>query len=175
MWNRPMQILRKCEAVFVLLKHCLCLFHECATTVKSMYLCIQETIKYLFILSYLNQVQNLFQKVSIYTIGNYRQSTAWDLSRDWHTDNSYNSSLSLVLFGTINRTSGIIYCHIFLIFGCGYLHQTLMLTGCNDYLYWLQLVSYQWRYFLNAWSLNIINICIDNMPPYPKVYHCCWW
>ena len=53
MWNRPMQILRKCETVFVLLKHCLCLFHECATTVKSMYLCIQETIKYLFILSYL--------------------------------------------------------------------------------------------------------------------------
>ena len=59
MWNRPMQILRKCEAVFVLLKHCLCLFHECATTVKSMYLCIQETIKYLFILSYLYRVLQL--------------------------------------------------------------------------------------------------------------------
>ena len=53
MWNWPMQILRKCKAVFVLLKHCLCLFHEWSTTVKSMYLCMQETIKYLFILSYL--------------------------------------------------------------------------------------------------------------------------
>ena len=46
MWNQPTQILRKCEAVFVLLKHCLCLFHECATTVKSMYICKQETMKY---------------------------------------------------------------------------------------------------------------------------------
>ena len=42
--------------MFVLLKHCLCLFHECATPVKSMYLCMQETIKYLFILSYLKTI-----------------------------------------------------------------------------------------------------------------------
>ena len=48
---------------FFLLKHCLCLFHECATTVNSMYLCMQETTNmflsyylymYIYILEYMS-------------------------------------------------------------------------------------------------------------------------
>ena len=49
--NWPVQILEKCEGVFVSLKNHLCIFPECATTVNSVYSCMQETIKYLFILS----------------------------------------------------------------------------------------------------------------------------